>query len=52
MFHRHFDDHIHHSHGGPATMASDAGRFAAGVPVAEASAAGKAACSTAGSSDS
>ena len=46
MFHRHFDDYVHHSHGGPGHLASGAGRFAAGVRAAEALAAGKAACST------
>ena len=49
MFHRHFDDHMRHAHGGKAL---DTARFAAGALAAAASAAGKAGCSTGASSNS
>ena len=53
MFHRHFDDYVHHSHGGPGPHGFGRGPFSgAGVRTQQGPAAGRAACSTAASSGS
>ena len=52
MFHRHFDDYVHHSHGGPGHHGFGRGPFRGWRSRGGAPAAGKAACSTAASSGS
>ncbi len=52
MFHRHFDDHIRHSHGGPGRHGFDRGPFRGWRSRGGASVDAKAACSTAASSGS